>query len=180
MFELDIPLFGLLRLKHLVSDFTGTLSVDGELIPVTREHMTKISEFLQLHILTADTFGMARSELHGINCELQILNGESHDIQKEEYLQKPGTDTVITLGNGNNDRGMLTRLLRSASPCALRRDVLQLLLEAADIVVTSITDALNILMKIVILNAFWWRFWRRLSNHNCFIMKNKDGGESGI
>ncbi|MDA8340449.1 MAG: hypothetical protein M0Z70_14210 [Nitrospiraceae bacterium] len=31
MFELDIPGFGFIRLEHLVSDFTGTLSVDGNL-----------------------------------------------------------------------------------------------------------------------------------------------------
>lgn len=29
MFELDIQGFGFVRLEHLVSDFTGTLSVDG-------------------------------------------------------------------------------------------------------------------------------------------------------
>ncbi len=29
MFELDIPGFGSVRLEYLVSDFTGTLSVDG-------------------------------------------------------------------------------------------------------------------------------------------------------
>ncbi len=33
MFELDIPGFGSVRLEHLVSDFTGTLSVDGKLFP---------------------------------------------------------------------------------------------------------------------------------------------------
>lgn len=27
MFEIDIPGFGFVRLEHLVSDFTGTLSV---------------------------------------------------------------------------------------------------------------------------------------------------------
>mgnify|MGYP001563781915 CR=1 FL=1 len=31
MFEIDIPGFGLVKLEHLVSDFTGTLSVDGKL-----------------------------------------------------------------------------------------------------------------------------------------------------
>ena len=29
MFKIDIPGFGVVRLEHLVSDFTGTLSVDG-------------------------------------------------------------------------------------------------------------------------------------------------------
>ena len=29
MFKVDIPGFGSVKLEHLVSDFTGTLSVDG-------------------------------------------------------------------------------------------------------------------------------------------------------
>jgi len=33
MFEINIPGFGFVRLAHLVSDFTGTLSVDGKLNP---------------------------------------------------------------------------------------------------------------------------------------------------
>jgi hypothetical protein len=36
MFELDIPGFGLVRLEHLVSYFTGTLSVDGRLLQGVR------------------------------------------------------------------------------------------------------------------------------------------------
>jgi hypothetical protein len=30
--EIEIPGFGMVRLEHLVSDFTGTLSVDGKLL----------------------------------------------------------------------------------------------------------------------------------------------------
>lgn len=37
MFELDIPGFGLIKLEHLVSDFTGTLSVDGGLFAGSKE-----------------------------------------------------------------------------------------------------------------------------------------------
>ncbi len=39
MFELDIPGFGLIKLEHLVSDFTGTLSVDGVLLPGVKKRL---------------------------------------------------------------------------------------------------------------------------------------------
>lgn len=107
MFELDIPGFGFVRLEHLVSDFTGTLSVGGRLLPWVRERLNKIAEFLNVHIITADTFGKARAELEGIDCEIHILKGENHDIQKEEYVRMLGAERVIALGNGNNDRRML-------------------------------------------------------------------------
>ena len=33
MYSVDIPGFGEVRVEYLVSDFTGTLSVDGALLP---------------------------------------------------------------------------------------------------------------------------------------------------
>ncbi len=42
MLEIDIPGFGLIKLKHLVSDFTGTLSVDGKLLPGLKQRLNKI------------------------------------------------------------------------------------------------------------------------------------------
>ncbi len=107
MLEIDIPGFGLVRLEHLVSDFTGTLSVDGRLLQGVRGQLNEIADFLKIHILTADTFGGAKEELEGVNCEIHILTGEDHDVQKEEYVKKLGAENVVAFGNGNNDRRML-------------------------------------------------------------------------
>ncbi|MFN3505068.1 MAG: hypothetical protein ACK4Y7_02505 [Caldimicrobium sp.] len=68
MLEIDIPGFGLVKLEHLVSDFTGTLSVDGKLIPGVKERLNELSHLLKIHILTADTFGRAKEELKEIKC----------------------------------------------------------------------------------------------------------------
>jgi len=107
MLEIDIPGFGPVRLEHLVSDFTGTLSVNGQLIQKLDARLNKLAELMKIHILTADTFGKAQSELKGINCEIHILAGENHDVQKEEYVMKLGAENIVALGNGNNDRRML-------------------------------------------------------------------------
>jgi len=107
MHEIDIPGFGAVNLEHLVSDFTGTLSVDGRLLPGVRGQLNEMAKFLKIHILTADTFGKATAELEGIDCEIHILKGKDHDTQKEEYVKKLGAQKVIAFGNGNNDRKML-------------------------------------------------------------------------
>jgi soluble P-type ATPase len=107
MFELDIPGFDPVQLEHLVSDFTGTLSLDGRLLPGVRDRLNTIAGFMKIHILTADTFGMAKTELEGIPCEIVILTGEDHDVRKEEYVRKLDAERVIAFGNGNNDRRML-------------------------------------------------------------------------
>lgn len=107
MLAIDVPGFGLIQLEHLVSDFTGTLSVDGALLTGVREPLSRIADLLRIHILTADTFGKARAELHGIPCEIHILTGEGHDMQKLRYVEGLGAVRVAAFGNGNNDRGML-------------------------------------------------------------------------
>ncbi len=146
MLEIDIPGFGIVRLEHLVSDFTGTLSVDGRLLPGVKERLNKIAEFLKVHILTADTFGMARAELKGINCEIHILEGENHDIQKEEYVKRLGAESVVAFGNGNNDRRMLKAArigiaVSEGEGCSV--DAMM----AADIHVRSASDGLNLLLN---------------------------------
>lgn len=107
MMEIDIPGFGPVKLEHLVSDFTGTLSVDGKLLSGIKKRLNKISEFLSVHILTADLFGSAEAELEEIRCKVHILAGEDQDVQKKIYIQNLGADRVIAIGNGNNDRLML-------------------------------------------------------------------------
>ncbi|MFN3740784.1 MAG: HAD family hydrolase [Thermodesulfovibrionales bacterium] len=146
MFELDIPGFGSVRLEHLVSDFTGTLSVDGKLIPGVRERLNELSKLLKIHILTADTFGRAREELKDIKCEVHILEGEDHDLQKEEYVKKLGPELVIAFGNGNNDRRML-KTAKIGVAVMLDEGCSMDALSSADIVVKSIIDGLDLLLN---------------------------------
>ena len=145
MLEIDIPGFGLVRLEHLVSDFTGTLSVDGVLLPGVKGQLNEIAKFLVIHILTADTFGKAREELNGINCEMHILSGDDHDVQKEEYVKKLGADSVVAFGNGNNDRKMLKAArigiaVSQGEGCAVDA------ITSADIHVTSANIGLDLLL----------------------------------
>jgi soluble P-type ATPase len=146
MIEIDIPGFGLVRVKNLVSDFTGTLSVDGMLLPEVEAQLNKLSKMMQIHILTADTFGNARAALKDVNCELHILSGENHDVQKEGYVNKLGAESVIALGNGNNDRKMLKAAkigiaVMESEGCAV--DAIM----AADILVRAALDGLELLLN---------------------------------
>jgi soluble P-type ATPase len=145
MLEIDIPGFGLVRLEHLVSDFTGTLSVDGVLFPGVKGQLNEIAKFLVIHILTADTFGKAKKELEGVDCELHILKGKKHDVQKEEYVKKLGAESVVAFGNGNNDRKMLKAArigiaVSQGEGCAVDA------ITSADIHVTSANIGLDLLL----------------------------------
>lgn len=146
MIAVDIPGFGSVRLKHLVSDFTGTLSVRGQLVPGVRELLNRVSAILDVHVLTADTFGMARSELEGVRCLVHILEGEHEDRQKEEYVHRLWAESVVAIGNGNNDRGML-KAARIGIAICLKEGCALAAASAADILVTSITDAMELLLQ---------------------------------
>ena len=146
MFELDIPGFGHVELEHLVSDFTGTLSVDGGLLPGVTERLNEIAEFLKIHILTADTFGMARAELQGVKCDIHILVGDNHDVQKERYVTDLGRERVMALGNGSNDRLML-RAARIGVAVCLKEGCAVDASSSANILVTSTPDALDLLLN---------------------------------
>ncbi len=146
MLEINIPGFGRLVLTHLVADFNGTLALDGRLLPGVKEALNRIAETLEVHILTADTFGRARTELEGINCELHIYSGEQTAEQKVEYVQMLGSENVAALGNGRNDIEMLEAARigiavagdEGCSPGALL---------AADIHVKSVHDAFGLLLN---------------------------------
>ena len=146
MIEIDIPGFGPVHLSYLVSDFTGTLSVDGHLLTGVKEGLNQLSEKLAIHILTADTFGRAREALAGVSCQIQILTGPDHDVQKEKYIKKIGPEKVIALGNGNNDRRMLKTAkvgiaVTEEEGCAVEA------IMAADIHVRSAMSALTLLLN---------------------------------
>ena len=146
MIEIDIPGFGTVKLEHLVSDFTGTLSFNGKLIPGVQDKLNILADSLSIHVLTSDTFGSAKSELKDIRCKTHILEGEYHDLQKEEYVEKLGSTSVVAFGNGNNDRKML-RVARIGIAVTEAEGSAVDILMAADVHVAGINNGLDLLLN---------------------------------
>ncbi|MBW1836779.1 MAG: hypothetical protein JRI99_07480 [Deltaproteobacteria bacterium] len=80
MIEIAIPGYRKLKLDHLVMDYNGTLAVDGKITDGVKECLEVLAENLQLHVITADTFGKVRSALKGVSCELSILPVNNQDV----------------------------------------------------------------------------------------------------
>jgi len=145
MIAIDIPGFGPVRLVHLVTDYTGTLTVAGGLAPGVRELLIRLADHLEIHVVTADTLGTARAEMAGLPCRVHFLAAGEETLQKEAYVAALGANGVIALGNGNNDAGML-RTARVGIAVCLREGCAQAAAAAADILMTSVTDALTLLL----------------------------------
>jgi soluble P-type ATPase len=144
MLEIDIPGYRALRLEHLVLDYNGTLACDGELLDGVRDRLDALASMLQIHILTADTFGKARAQLVGIPCDLSILPAEDQDRRKLEYIQRLGPETTVCVGNGRNDRLMLQEAGLGIAVVQTEGAAVQTVL-AADVLSPDILAALDLL-----------------------------------
>lgn len=144
MISVDIPGKGQLNLKHIVLDFNGTMALDGILIPGVEERLNKLSESLEVHIMTADTFGLCRASCSGIKGNIHILSAEIGAPEKEKFVESLGAENVAAMGNGTNDTLMLKRsalgiVIIGPEGTSTRA------LQAAVVVVRDINDGLDML-----------------------------------
>ncbi|OAG28392.1 HAD family hydrolase [Thermodesulfatator autotrophicus] len=153
MLKIEIPRTGLLEIKHLVLDFNGTLSVDGRIKTGVKEKLFELGKNLEVHVITADTFGKARKALIDVNCQLHILPpDEPHDELKLKYVEELRATNVCAIGNGSNDALMLAEA-RLGIAVLMEEGLSKEAFLAADILVKDINDALELLLNPLRLKA---------------------------
>ena len=144
MITIEIPGHKKLELKNLVLDYNGTLACDGKLIEGVKRCLSRLAQSVQIHVLTADTFGKAQSGLEGIDCKLSILPPENQDSGKLAYVEKLGPSSTVCIGNGRNDRLMLKAAALGIA-VILEEGASTQTIKDADIACTSIVSALDLL-----------------------------------
>jgi soluble P-type ATPase len=146
MIDIDVPGYQILQLKHIVLDYNGTIACDGALIAGVEQSLTALADKLQVHILTADTFGKAKEYLKGLSCQLSILSPGAQDIGKLNYVKGLGAEHVVCVGNGRNDRLMLKEAALGIV-VILKEGAATDTVASADIVCTDIVSALELLQN---------------------------------
>lgn len=146
MLSIDVPGFAHLELDYLVAYFNGTLAVDGKLIPSVRPRFRALAELVEIHVLTANTFKRARSELYSLPCELVILPAGKLADAKARYVEKLGANHTACIGNGRNDRKML-KIAKLAIGVIEAEGAASESIAAAHIVVTDIRHGLDLLLN---------------------------------
>jgi soluble P-type ATPase len=144
MISIDIPGFRKLDLAHLVSDYNGTLAVDGQLLPGVADVLISLAATIRIHVITADTFGLARTQLDGLPVELTIAPVESQAETKLRFVTALGPETVVAIGNGRNDRKMLSAAALGIALIQREGGAAQSI-ACADLVCTNVIDALDLL-----------------------------------
>ena len=92
------------QFTHLVLDFTGTLSLDGALLPGVGERLERLDADLDVLVVTADTFGTAREAAAEMPVTVQII---ADGREKARLVSDLGGENVIAVGNGRNDVPMM-------------------------------------------------------------------------
>ncbi|MDD4238721.1 MAG: ATPase P [Desulfotomaculaceae bacterium] len=146
MIKISIPGRGTLTFHHIVLDYNGTMGRDGNLIPGVKERLYLLAENLEVHIITADTFGLCKTSCQGIKAVIHILTSATGSTEKEQYVEALGPEGVMSIGNGSNDALMLARAAVGVAvlgPEGTSTSALQ----ASDVVVRDINDGLDLLLN---------------------------------
>jgi soluble P-type ATPase len=152
MMAIDIPGYGRLQLDHLVMDFNGTLAVDGYMIDGVAARLEQLSHQMALHVVTADTFGRVHQATAALPCAVHILPLEHQAEGKRDFIHSLGVEGTVAIGNGRNDCLMLKAAALGIA-VVLAEGAFGQTLAAADVVCTTILDALDLLSRPLRLTA---------------------------
>ncbi|MBN1937547.1 MAG: ATPase P [Anaerolineae bacterium] len=152
MIQVEVPGYGTVRIEHLVLDYNGTIAFDGTLIPGVKEALAELAEQIEVHVITADTFGGARDNLAGVPCTLSLLPPSGQTEAKCDYVCQLGAAVVAAIGNGRNDRLMLQKAALGIVVVQEEGAAVETLL-AARIVCPDIVHALELLLHPLRLKA---------------------------
>ena len=147
---------GELRFRHVVSDYTGTLSYRGKLVAGVDDRLRALAQRVDIHILTADTRGTAGVQLSGLPLQVRRLVATNEDVQKRDFAAQWDLRNVVAFGNGANDRlllkavkqaGGLAVAVENGEGCAI--DALM----NAHIFIVGAANALDLLIDTDFINA---------------------------
>lgn len=145
MLSFSIPGQGLLEVNHLVLDFNGTIALDGTVIEGVKERLDKLSQSLEIHVITADTNGSVHQECTHLPVKVYVIGKDKQDEEKERFIQTL-KGSAIAIGNGVNDEKMFKAAALSLALLGQEGVSMKSLL-SSDILFQHIHDALDLLLK---------------------------------
>lgn len=143
--KINIPGFGQLEIQSLVLDYNGTIATDGKLISGVKERLVGISESINIFVLTADTNRTVQRECRDLPLSVEIIGQHLQADEKARFIENLQGNTVV-IGNGRNDEKMFLKATIAIAVIGEEGCYTKTLYNS-DIVVKSINDALDLLLK---------------------------------
>ncbi len=135
-----------LKLKNLLLDLNGTLTVNGLLPEGVNERIELLKGKLDIYLLTADTFGVGKQIAEELGINFFRVSSECGGLDKKDFLNTLEPEKTAAIGNGYNDIMMLREAGFSIAVVGGEGCCMEALKEA-DIAVTNISDALDLLLN---------------------------------
>ena len=146
MIEITIPGRGNYTIEHLILDLNGTIALDGAIIIGVKEKLVKLSQKLDVIVVTADTNKNAEGLVRNLPVTLYKIKESNENDQKLGLVLKKGKDNTMSIGNGCNDVSMLKE--SAIGICIVGGEGASAeAMVASNLVVPTINDALDLLLK---------------------------------
>ncbi len=145
MIHIEIPEYKTLELEYLVLDYNGTIALDGEIADSVKERLYKLSEMLEIYVLTADTYGTAEKSCRKLPVEIYTFPKDGALKEKQKAVERLGAGKCIAIGNGRNDQ-LMCRVSALSIAVLEQEGMWGRLLRETDICTRSIEDALDLLV----------------------------------
>jgi P-type E1-E2 ATPase len=144
--EVTIPGSDTYALTHVVLDLNGTIAEDGGIIAGVKERLTVLSQKLDIVVVTADTNNNADKLVKDLPATIHKIKEVDEGNQKLGLVLQQGKDTTVAIGNGANDISMLKEAVIGICIIGGEGASAQSIM-ASDLVVATIHDALDLLIK---------------------------------
>lgn len=113
---------------------------------MARYSLALLSERLSIHLVSADTHGHGSQTATSLGVNFIRVDPGAESHQKRRFVERLGRENVVAVGGGANDRQMLEAAALGIAVLG-SEGMAVASLTAADVVVGSIQDALDILLK---------------------------------
>ncbi|WPC44131.1 HAD family hydrolase [Clostridium sp. JS66] len=146
MIEINIPGREDLKIENVVFDYNGTVAVDGGMNVKVKEMIKELSEYLNVYIITADTYGNVRSQCEGLPVKVETFSKGNATFYKKQFVEKIGAKFTIAVGNGLNDVEMFKVSALSVAVIEEEGCASEAIMNS-NITVKDIKDVFNMIMK---------------------------------
>ncbi len=145
MINVQIPGWGELAIEYVMLDFNGTAALDGKLKKDVKDVIDKISRYVKVFIITADTYETADAELSASSVTFIKVGKSASGEEKAKVVRELGPEKIVAIGNGSNDAQMLKE---AAVGIAVMGDegCSTAVLKEADLIVTDVIKALGLIV----------------------------------
>ncbi|MBV7274632.1 HAD hydrolase family protein [Clostridium sp. PL3] len=146
MIKINIPGRYNLELKNIIFDYNGTLAVDGIISDYIKNMLIKLSDSLDVYILTADTYGTVRTQCKDLPISIKTFSEGNSTEFKKAFIEKLSCENSIAVGNGLNDVEMLKKAALSIAVIGNEGCASQAII-SSHITCKNISDVFDVILK---------------------------------